>query len=117
MADAEYLSDSEIEAFDLAVREAEEAAAKRQRRSTAPDNDIQCVDIEDLADDGSACQPDPCLPNLIRRNNVVWVTDLTSTEWCGLQVQYQVGGWMARMQLMVGAMRLVSCDRSRKIMQ
>jgi hypothetical protein len=101
MDEFDYLSDSELEALDFAVRLAEEESANNKRKKRDEQGDEAIADIEDLVDrprgergDVRADQHGPLAqqapPNLIRRNGVLWVTDICAAQWCDLQVQYQV---------------------------
>ena len=79
----EYISDSEYQELESVLAEAE--ASRRPLR-----------DIEDAVCDTHRSKNTGdtsfTLVNQVRGNKgILWVTDLCSAEWCGLQTQYQVG--------------------------
>ena len=112
MLEADYLSDAEFDAIDQMMRQTEarlnqipdieDAPAHLHAVRSCPRPRVACtweigsqLHLGDRIPTGQL--PSPQAPMQMRinqlrgRKGVLWVTDLCSVEWCGLQSQYQVG--------------------------
>ena len=85
----EYISDSEYQELEKVL-----AKAEASRRPLLDIEDTVCGSHKPAVNTGDASY---ALVNQVRgRKGILWVTDLCSVEWCGLQNQYQVGEVHAR---------------------
>ena len=105
-ASCEYLSDEEFAALDAAVTAAENPAdAAALNMPDIEDANQPCHQVRGGSGSIDALQRPIHNPhwvkylvlsrqgprlNQVRGRGILWVTDLCSAEWCGMQVTYQV---------------------------